>query len=180
MIVLRVIAAGARVLCGYPVALSSLGGRCFACFTDMETGPDWKMCLLGRSSVEACWEAGWPACWPGGHVLSPGPARNTRDPVAREWAKLCSRGRPALLQGLSQLPAVGTGRSLRGRRPLIWAISCQWRACLPLFLLQPQANRSGRKARETGWPGLGSQGCGLSFPRDSYRCPSHLQLSVGA
>lgn len=52
---------------------------------------------------------------PGGHALSPGPARNTRDPVAREWAKLCSWGRLALLQGLSQLPGVGTGRSLRGR-----------------------------------------------------------------
>lgn len=27
-----------------------------------------------------------------------------------------------------------------------------------MFLLQPQANRSGRKARETGWPGLGFSG----------------------
>lgn len=59
---------------------------------------------------------------PGGHALSLGPARNTRDPVARELAKLYSWGRLALLQGLSQLPGRwGLAAPSRGRQPLIWA-----------------------------------------------------------
>lgn len=44
---------------------------------------------------------------PGEPALSLGPARNNRDPVAREWARPRSRGRLALLQGLSQLPGFG-------------------------------------------------------------------------
>lgn len=59
---------------------------------------------------------------PGGHALSLGPARITRDPVARGWAKLCSWGRLALLQGLSQFPGGwGLVAPSRGRQPLIWA-----------------------------------------------------------
>lgn len=44
-----------------------------------------------------------------------------------------------------------------------------------LLLLQPQANRLGRKARETGWPGLGFAGLRSLL---CYHCPSHLHQCV--
>lgn len=53
----------------------------------------------------------------------------------------------------------------RGRQTLIWAYLLPIECFLSLFLLQPQANRSGGEARETGLPEWGSPRAGDFYPR---------------
>lgn len=105
--------------------------------------PAWQTCSTPR-----------PAC----------PARSGRDPRGEGAAGLCGRGRLALLQGLSRFLAELPGclpPSSRGRQPLIWAYLLPTEYFLSLFLLQPQANRWGGEAGETGLSEWGlSQGRG--------------------